>query len=252
MNHNTSIAPERDQKILEEFSMSAAPTLRKLITTIEEDEHEIYVYLLAGDTQFVTEILNIDWSAGLIWLATPYEKSLSSGCNASSTYIMVSFPDGVKVQFAGVGILQSQYQGVEALRIAIPKTIVRLQRRNYFRVMADEELNAQVRLDIPFHEQAASLIDISLAGCGLLVNGQPEQEYVAGMVIPDVRLTLPDGEGSMLVELTVRNIKPMVDDPNQFQVGCEMKTLERGADRRLQRFLLATERRQRANQHAID
>ena len=106
--------------------MSAVPTLRKLLTTIDEDEHELYVYLQADHTQFVTEILNIDWTNGLMWLGTPYEKALSSNCNASTSYVMVSFPDGVKVQFAGVGILQSQYQGADALRIAIPKTIVRL------------------------------------------------------------------------------------------------------------------------------
>lgn len=251
MSHNTSIAPERDQKLLEEFSLSAVPTVRKLLGTIEEDEHELYVYLQADHTQFVTEILNIDWSSGLMWLGTPYDKSLSSHCNASTAYIMVSFPDGVKVQFAGVGILQSQYQGAEALRVAIPKTIVRLQRRNYFRVMADEELNAQVKLDIPSTQGPITLIDISLAGCGLLMDGVQSQ-HQAGEVIKDVRLTLPDGEGSMLVELTVRNIKHMADNPDMVQLGCEMKSLDRGAERRLQRFLLATERRQRANLHSID
>lgn len=251
MSQNTSIAPERDQKLLEEFSLSAVPTLRKLINTIEEDEHELYVYLQSDHTQFVTEILNIDWTSGLMWLGTPYEKSLSANCNASTAYVMVSFPDGVKVQFAGLGILQSQYQGADALRIAIPKSIVRLQRRNYFRVMADEELNSQVKLEIPLNDSPVGLIDISLAGCGLSVQatGTPHQ---SGEIIKDVRLTLPDGGGSMLVELVVRNIKHMVDNPAIIQLGCEMKTLERGAERRLQRFLLATERRQRANLHSID
>lgn len=251
MSQNTSIAPERDQKLLEEFSLSAEPTLRKLLNTIEEDEHELYVYLQSDHTQFVTEILNIDWSTGLVWLGTPYEKSLSANCSASTAYVMVSFPDGVKVQFAGMGILQSQYQGADALRIAIPKTIVRLQRRNYFRVMADEELNAQVKLEIPAVTGHVSLIDISLAGCGLCLQTAPSL-HKAGDVMNDVRLTLPDGQGSMLVDLVVRNIKPLADHPEMVQLGCEMKTLERGAERRLQRFLLATERRQRANLHSID
>ncbi|WP_334120788.1 flagellar brake protein [Limnobacter sp.] len=251
MNHNTSIAPERDQKLLEEFSLSAEPTLRKLLNTIEDDEHELYIYLQADHTQFVTEILNIDWSTGQMWLGTPYEKVLSAHCNISTSYVVVSFPDGVKVQFAGIGILQSQYQGADALRIAIPGTIVRLQRRNYFRVMADEELNSQVKLVIPQVQSNTSLIDISLAGCGFTVTALPQQ-YNQGDVLKDVRLTLPDGGGSMLVELVVRNIKPMFDQPDNVQLGCEMKTLERGAERRLQRFLLATERRQRTNLHSID
>jgi c-di-GMP-binding flagellar brake protein YcgR len=117
--------------------------------------------------------------------------------------------------------------------------------------MADEELNAQVKLEIPTVSSPISLIDISLAGCGLSLQTPPSL-HQAGEVIQDVRLTLPDGEGSMLVELVVRNIKPMADHPEMVQLGCEMKTVERGAERRLQRFLLATERRQRANLHSID
>lgn len=251
MSEGTSIAPERDQKLLEEFSLSAEPTLRKLLNTIETDEHELYAFLQTSHTQFVTEILNIDWDAGLIWLGTPYEKTHTSSCDNSTSYVMVSFPDGVKVQFAGIGILQSQYQGADALRIAIPKSIVRLQRRNYFRVMADEELNSQVALEIPTLQSKATLIDISLAGCGFVVETSPS-EHQRGEILKDVRLTLPDGEGSMLVELEVRNIKVTTDHPELVQLGCEMKTLERGAERRLQRFLLATERRQRTNLHSID
>lgn len=251
MSQNTSIAPERDQKLLAEFSLSAVPTVRKLLNTIEEDEHEVYVYLQADHTQFVTEILNIDWNAGLIWLGTPYEKALSARCNASTSYVMVSFPDGVKVQFAGIGILQSEYQNADALRIAIPKSIVRLQRRNYFRVMADEELNSQVKLEVPSTQGLANLIDISLAGCGFTIPGQASC-HKSGDILKDVRLTLPDGEGSMLVELVIRNIKGVTDDPEQVQLGCEMTMLDRGAERRLQRFLLATERRQRSSLHSTD
>lgn len=56
----------------------------------------------------------------------------------------------------------------------------------------------------------------------------------------------------MLVELEIRNIKGVTDHPEHVQLGCEMKMLDRGAERRLQRFLLATERRQRSNLHSID
>lgn len=251
MSQNTSVAPERDPALLQEFSLSSVPTLRKLLNTIEQEEHEIYVHLQNEHQQFVTEILNVDWDSGLMWLGTPYDKTLSANCNASTPYIMVSFPYGVKVQFAGVGILRSPYQGAEALRVAIPKTMVRLQRRNYFRVMADEELNSQVRMDIPGADSPVELIDISLAGCGIYMRGVVSQ-YQVGQVIRDVRLRLPDGDGSMLLELVVRNIKATEGQANQVQLGCEMKPLDRGGERRLQRFLLATERRQRASLHSMD
>ena len=251
MNESTSVAPERDQQLLDEFSLSSEQTLRKLLNIIDDDEHELYVYLQADDTHFVTEILNIDWSAGHIWLGTPYEKALSAQCNINTAYVMVSFPNGVKIQFTGVGILKTQFQGTDALKISIPEKIVRLQRRNYFRVMADDELNSQVKLVVPQVQGDTPLIDLSLAGCGFYVEAL-DQKYREGDVFRDVRLTLPDDNDSMLVELVVRNIKILDDHPDQIQLGCAMKTLERGAERRLQRFLLATERRQRTNFYSIN
>lgn len=251
MSQTTSISPEQDQKLIEKFNLSAEPTLRKLLNTIEDDEHEIYVHLHTNKTQFVTEVLCINWDEGLIWLGTPYNKTLSAGCNEFIPYTMVSFPDGVKVQFSGIGILQSQYQGADALRISIPKSIARLQRRNYFRVVADDELNAQAKLDIPSVQGNPTLVDLSLAGCGFLVQAKPDQ-YNKGEVLKNVRLSLQDNSNSMLIELVVRNIKQMTEQPETIQLGCEMKVQDKTGDRRLQRFLLATERRQRASLHSID
>jgi flagellar brake protein len=249
MTDSMGITPERDHQLLKEFSMGAEPTIRKLLTTILEHEHELYVFLQADHSQFVSEVLNFDWEAGLMWIGTPYEKHLVANCGSNTSYIVVGFPDGVKIQFAGIGMEKGHYQGAEAIRISIPKTMVRLQRRNYFRVLADEELNLQVKLEIPGIEDTPSFVDLSLAGCGFIVQA-PVDRFPRGTVFKDVRLTMPDGGGSMLVELEVRNIKPMIDCPDNIQLGCEMRPVERGSERRLQRFLLATERRQRTNSQA--
>ncbi len=250
MTDSMGIAPERDRQLLQEFAMGAEPTIRKLLTTILEHEHELYVFLQADHSHFVSEVLNFDWQAGLMWIGTPYEKHLVSDCGSNTSYIVVGFPDGVKIQFAGIGMQKGQFEGADAIRISIPKTVVRLQRRNYFRVLADEELNLQVKLEIPGIADNPSFVDISLAGCGFTIQA-PVDRYPRGTVFKDVRLTMPDGGGSMLVELEVKNIKPVPDCADTIQLGCEMRPVERGAERRLQRFLLATERRQRANSQAV-
>ncbi|MCQ8897752.1 flagellar brake protein [Limnobacter humi] len=248
MSHSISIQPEFDPALLDEFALGSEPMVRKLLHTMLDDEHELYVFLKGTGVHFVTEILELDWERGLLWLGTPYDKELAQGCNVYCEFTIVSFPDGVKVQFSGTGMVPDTFEAAAALRIAMPTSLVRLQRRNYFRVVADTELNRQVRLSVPGLQTLHGLLDISLAGVGMLVGKQPDLE--SGHVFRNAQLTLPDGEGSMLVNLEVRNIKPQVDEPEQLQVGCEMTLLERGAERRLQRFLLATERRQRSAQHA--
>ncbi len=245
MSQHTSVTPESDEELLEKFKLDSGPILRKIIKSIEADEHELYVYLLENNTRFVTEILGIDWDTEHIWFSTP-TKALNSQCTSTCPYTIVSFPDGIKVQFGGNGIFRDQFQGVEALRVPIPNSIVRLQRRNFFRVVADEELNHHVKLDIPNVQKKITLIDLSLAGFGFSLEAILGQ-YPKGKIIKDVRLTLPDETASMLVQLIVQNIKPMLEPPGHIILGCEIKSLERNAERRLQRFLLTTERRQRAH-----
>ncbi|HEX4880529.1 MAG TPA: flagellar regulator YcgR PilZN domain-containing protein [Limnobacter sp.] len=251
MSQNTSITPERDPQLLKEFALTAEPTVRKILQTVLDDEHEIYVYPNGTEPHFVTEILRLDWDTGSLWLGTPYDKSLSVNCNSGTPFIAVAFPEGVKVQFNGLGIQHAPFEGAGALRIQIPRTLVRLQRRNYFRVVADEELNRQVVLTVPGMPYVQHLVDLSLAGCCFTVEA-PQGLYCTGQPFRDAMLNLPDGDPPIRVNLEIRNIKPLVDHPEQMQLGCEMKSVERGAERRLQRFLLATERRQRALLHTMD
>jgi c-di-GMP-binding flagellar brake protein YcgR len=239
-----TISPESDTEVLKQFELSAQPTVHALLKTIRDEECELYVFLVENEKQFVTEVLNIDWNKNVVWLGTPYNKRLSTQCSQETRYAIVSFPDGVKIQFNGTGMEQEEYQGAEALKISLPHTMARLQRREYFRVMADEELNHQVRVHVPCLPMDPKLVDLSLAGCGLLCYRHPSLQ--AGNILRDVRIDLMDGEESILMELHVKNLKNIADDPQHIQVGCELKLIQRGSERRLQRFLLATERRQRA------
>lgn len=250
MNQITSVTPEANPELLEKFEVQSEPMVHKLLNTMFNDEHEMYVFTKGSGNHFVSEILEIDWDQSVMWMGTPYDKSLASDCNANTPYTLVSFPDGVKVQFSGIGLVHTNFQGAEALRLSLPKKIVRLQLRNFFRVMADDELNRQVSLSIPTLPGPESLVDISLAGCGLLLRNAHHLQI--GDVLSDVRVNIPDGEGSMLVDLEVRNKLHLQDNPEIMQVGCEMRLQKRADERRLQRFLLNTERRQRAARHSID
>lgn len=248
MNQIT-VTPETDPQRLEKFSIRSAPMVQKLVNTIVSNEYEVYVFTHDG-THFVSEVLGLDWKQGLIWIGTPYEKSLAKKCNGQTSYVLVSFPEGIKVQFSGTGLVHTQYEGAESICLEIPSSIVRLQQRNFFRVIADDELNRQISVTIPSLPDPESIVDISLAGCGILIKKHPD--VVIGAIFKNARLQLPGETNSLFVDLEVRNLYPQHDTPELVQVGCEMRLVKRTDEHRLQRFLLATERRQRAARHSVD
>lgn len=247
--NQVTVIPETDPQRIEQFSIRSSPMVQKLVNTIVSQEYEVYVFTQEG-SHFVSEVLGLDWKQGLIWIGTPYEKNLAKKCNAQTPYVLVSFPDGIKVQFSGTGLVHTQFEGAEAICLKIPTTIIRLQLRNFFRVIADDELNRQISITIPNLPDPKGLLDISLAGCGILLKRHPELNI--GSVFKNARLHLPDEEGSIFIDLEIRNLYPQHDTPDIIQAGCEMRIVKRTDEHRLQRFLLATERRQRAARHSVD
>jgi len=248
--HATAITPEVDSRLISEFSMSSPITIGKYLHTMQEEENEVYIYVNDGQQSFVTEILGMDLSKGQVWLGRPYDKNLLSGLNEHTEFVAVAFPENIKLQFNCKGIVQSTYEGGQALRIDVPKSMVRLQRRNYFRVMADEEMMAHLHIEDEGIQGDYELVDISLAGCGMSVPGR--QHFSVGQVIANAKLVLPDGAPPLKVSLSVRNIKINPDNDQDRCLGCEMILLIPKEESRLQRFLLAAERRQRDRRNSID
>jgi flagellar brake protein len=248
--HSTPITPEFDSNLIREFSMSSPITIGKYLHTMQEEENEVYIYFNGGQQSFVTEILGMDLSKGHVWLGRPYDKNLLSGMNEHTEFVAVAFPENIKLQFNCKGIVQSTYEGGQALRIEVPKSMVRLQRRNYFRVMADEEMMAHLHIEDEGFKGDYELVDISLAGCGISV--PTRQQFTVGQVIADAKLVLPDGAPPLKISLAIKNIKINPDNDQDRCLGCEMILLTPKDESRLQRFLLAAERRQRDHRNSID
>lgn len=251
MSEISGIAPETDPKTIENFAVHNPITIEQVLQNVMDDEHEVYLHTNDSNAAMVTEILGFDWENRRMWLAKPLDHKVDELINRRTRYTIVAFPSSVKIQFSGEGITLDRFQTIQALCIEVPDELIRLQRRSYFRILADEELNHQVSLDIPGVDYQPEVLDISLAGLGWLAR-EPGDHYQTGQQFDNVRLTLADGQGAMLIGLVIRNISPSETDETETQLGCELLMPEVNHQKRLQRFLLATERRQRARRNFLE
>ncbi|WP_288108496.1 flagellar brake protein [Limnobacter sp.] len=251
MDSSNNLKPELDQATLAEFAVHSPTVVQRLCKAMLSEENELYVFLKGVSDYFVTEMLDVRFDEGKIYLGTPYEKRFLNQCTSLTPYWIVAFPEGVKVQFEGKGMENAEFEGVSCLRINIPPSMTRIQRRNYFRIYADAVFRAQVQLEIDTLEQRFELLDFSLAGCGLNVWGH-QVAHKAGHVFENVRMSLPENDHTMLLDIVVKNIKPSADSEDSHFYGCEIHLKDHHDEARLQRFLLATERRQRAASSSID
>ena len=155
----------------------------------------------------------------------------------------------IKVQFSLKALEQTQHDGFPALLAPLPKALLRLQRREYYRLALTglDPLFCQIPLDPSGQKKMdVHLVDISGGGVGLIVspgsfNFQPE------MLFKQCSLFLPD-YGQITASLRIRSVFRMLTPSGEdiVRVGCKFEDLPVAMGNTIQRYILNTERDRRA------
>lgn len=155
--------------------------------------------------------------------------------------------DGVSITFATGPVTLCDYEKLPALRLALPRSLIRLQRREHFRVPLP--IAHPMKCVVPSTEEddpepiTAHIVDISCGGVAL-AGGRLGAE--TGRILPDCRLLLPESN-AITTSLEVRN-SAQIRLPNgafQTRLGCKFIGLPNDMAARLQRFIMDIERARR-------
>jgi len=157
--------------------------------------------------------------------------------------------DGVSISFATGPVALCTYEKLPALRLALPKSLIRLQRREHFRVPLP--VANPVRCIVPSISEedtdsiSTNIVDI---GCGgvALVDPSGRLGTENGRILSGCRLLLPETD-AITTRLEVRN-SAQIRLPNgafQTRLGCKFIELPNDMAATLQRFVMNIERARR-------
>jgi c-di-GMP-binding flagellar brake protein YcgR len=152
----------------------------------------------------------------------------------------VTFVDQIKVQFHAQRAEATTWDGKPALRIRLPDSLLRLQRRNFYRVPPGR--NAQLMCEIPLPQGGVARFavgDISVGGLAMIA-GPAHAELQAGTVFHNCKIELP-GHGSFLTSLEIRN---NCSDAGRY--GCQFLNLAGPVVSLIQRYINQLERTRRS------
>lgn len=195
----------------------------------------------------LTALLFVDAQKGFFVFDAPSDPALVKSLLGSNRIAFVSRQDKIKIRWEATGVQSAQFEGMQALRAAIPDTLLKFQRREFYR--AETPITRPVRCTIPLPEGGmvnVNLFDISLGGVGL--TGFPEDfPREIGRELPGCTITLPD-VGVLAVTLQIRNTLdvPLRDGKLNRRAGCMFRSLPSGADNMIQRYIIRLERERRA------
>lgn len=192
-----------------------------ILTTLLEARRESLIFDLGGDAEANARFLN----------------------SASCTF--VTSVNGIRIQFSTAGGVKKVWWGdAEAFAVKLPNRLIRLQRRETFRVITPVVKFIAVRLQ--YIQAGVSRIetfplhDLSVSGLGITLTHPSGQE--TGQVIEQAAFTLP---GSHAIECggAIRHVTRVVEGPNShsYRMGICFNKLPRPIEIAIQRYIIGLE-----------
>ncbi|HQS57106.1 MAG: hypothetical protein B7Y56_00945 [Gallionellales bacterium 35-53-114] len=159
----------------------------------------------------------------------------------SDDVIFVTMHNGAKVQFACRQVQTAVYASHPAFYCPLPQSLVRLQRRDYFRLPTSGD--APLKCIIPPapavspHPVEITIMDISVGGIALTCR-ESNVALQEGKIYPDCRIELPD-IGTLVVTIQVRNLFDVTSPSGVItrHAGCEFMQLDGKMSMLLQRYV---------------
>ncbi|MDP2881468.1 MAG: flagellar brake protein [Azonexus sp.] len=208
----------------------------------------ITVYLDEGKEFFLSTLLSIDEdSKQLILDGSNHATSNDAALKAAR--ITLSAPlERVKIQIRLPGLSMTTIDGKKVMIAPLPTSILRLQRREFFRVKTPLLTPLRCKLAVPNPAGGHTVVDyplFDLSGGGISLLGpiRDADLFSLGELFHDCRLEIP-GESVLSVNLRVCEVLKieMVNGEQQLRLGCEFVSLPGTRLAFIERYITRQER----------
>ena len=208
----------------------------------------ITVYFDLGRSFLLTSMVALSDNNSEFMLDIGSNDEMNRKALLAERLILTTVLDKVKVQFRISRVRSATYAGHPVFVAAVPPSLLRLQRREYFRLATpianpirmtatlERPDGNPVHLDLP-------LLDISGGGVGLMASVEQAQYFERGDLLPECRIMLPN-EGMLVALLSVRNLFDVTTrtGARHVRIGCEFADLPSARLSMVERYITRVER----------
>ena len=235
--------PEPETGSSESFRVRAPREISAILKDICRRRVLVTLYFAGNERFIVTSLLAVDESSGALVFDPAQDAAVNDLIRSSQHLVFVAFIDQVKTQFVASGAEAARFDGGPAMRVRLPGSVLRLQRREYFRIASPKGSPVQCEVPLPDGGRLALEVgDISVGGLAMLAG--PDSGFLeAGTVLEDCRIELP-GHGVVLASIELRN--RVEGGPAQVRLGCRFLNLGGTVENLIQRYINHVERARRA------
>lgn len=244
----SQLAQLSEAEIDDRYRVTGKTAIQFMLAGFAKARENFTVQFQPATDSFLTSLLEVDAAKGRLIVDCSGSSDINRAFAASTRNLFVGRPGGVPVRFLTGPAVPISYQGSPAFAVAIPDSVIRMQRREYFRVdtprirplmftgyyrTPDDE---PVEMTLPVH-------DISVSGLGLNAEQMPEGiEF--GTQLENCRVQLPEETRDLTFNATVRRVVEIESRSgiHYWRVGIQFNRIPAGDETRIQRYIAKIER----------
>ncbi|MDK2122967.1 flagellar brake protein [Parachitinimonas caeni] len=234
---------EADLAAGQPMTLANAAEIAQLLTAVASGHEMVCLYFGQGADDFaLSAILGVDPQHHSFVLDFPADTDSLPQTSEGYRLLCVTSQNRIKIQFEVVA-RDFMLNGRAALLAALPQSVLRLQRRDHYRLTTP--LGQPLSCHIPVSAQEeieVALIDISLGGMGIL-GYVPGLKLAPGTCYAHVRIELP-GTGTIVADIQVRSTFDITlrNGIRSVRTGCQFLNLPGTMQALVQRYITRIER----------
>lgn len=223
----------------DQYRLTSEREILFVLRNIADKKSRIALYYNDANNFILTTLLDVDKTG--MWLEQSNNGAQNRQVLLSEKLIVVGAHGQVKVQFTAEKPSETVHLGCASFHLPLPSHLYRLQRREYFRLIAPVEhpLHCVIKPNSPpaATPRAVTIMDISGGGVGLTC-AEDDTELVPGLTYPNCEIELPE-EGNITGSIEVKNLVVLTDTNGNSikRAGCQFHDLESSDTIKLQRYV---------------
>ena len=238
-------SPELPSEPDERFTVRDPQEMRFVLRRIQENGQSITAYIDGGPDFVLTFLLSVQPEFKYLVLERGPDGPAFKRLLRASRALLVTSHEQVKVKFFVRDMRQIVHEGRAALRAAMPPWLLRIQRREHFRIATPiaRPILCTVFLneETPDLQADAVILDLSIGGVALMDNNGALR-FRLGERHQGCRIALPE-TGNLTVDLEVRSVyeTPLRNGRSFRRCGCKFINLQPAAESMIQRYIMQLE-----------
>jgi c-di-GMP-binding flagellar brake protein YcgR len=233
----------------EKYKVYSRLEIASVLGALQKAGTLVTAYFGAGNDFILTCILSVDAEGAEVILDYGADPATNLRALKAGAITFVAAHERIKIQFSAESMRAARFDQRDAFRIALPGTLLRLQRREFFRIVTP--LVQPLKCAIPPQGKGvnapkeAVVADISCGGVALVGFTAPAS-VESGMCFRGCQILLPEA-GAVIADLLIKSTYEVThkNGSKHLHAGCEFVNMPERVRSTIQRYINAMERERR-------